>query len=1014
MYRGESISTKNKTFLLLIVTLLIFAVASVSASDVSDINDNQNYISVSEDSTSNLINDNVVLSSVDSNSGSSSDSISISKDVVDDSKAKSSVDDSSSKQSSSSDSSKKSSADDSSSKQSSSSDSSKKSAANDQKNNLTKKVSTSDSNSATKTSIVSNSSKVVRGNSYSVTLKDKNGNVLSGKKLIFTFNGNNYTRTTDAKGIASLTLNCKVGSYAIVVTFLGDSSYQASSLSGKVDVSGTPTTIKTSTSTAVNGKSYSVVLKDNSGNPISSRQVSLSFNGKTYNVKTNANGIASITLSGTPGNTYKLTFKFAGDNTYAASSGSASLYLKKATKFVGSDARIVRGKQFSLTLKDADNKIMANKQVTILLNGKTYTRTTNAKGNAVITLSLTPKKYYNLTFKFAGASFYNACSKTVTVFMKSPTTLTNSGSVICKGNPYKVTLKDFNNDPIANKRVSITFNGVTYSKVTDSKGVASLTINAAAGKTYNFSYKFAEDNWYGASSGSIDVRNKLATTVTGTSSTHIKGSQYNVTLKDSTGKAIANKIITYTFNGKIYNRTTNAKGIASLKISVDAGKTYKLSFAFAGDSNYNKSSSGDINLAVKLASSIKNSGTIAMNGSTYTVTLLDGDSKAMAGKTITFTLNGKTYTNTTDSKGVAHLHISEKALGTYKLTYKFAGDSMYVASSGSVNLNILTDKYFTFNQIVAAAKNLRSYVEKNGKVPATVTVNGITLNLTTFGYLMAKALVNVNNGKKINVDVLPVDGNYSNNGKNIKGNLYKEGYLNLSNSLISYVQSNKRIPFYITTNLGAMSPNLYIFGLSKALDFYASNNYLPNYLIMDSNDVNGKPSGKGNASQYKKGLNEIESLSESELAQYLKASGNDAIDSAIQKLANSLVAGKTSAWDKANAIFTWVRDNINYEYYANTKYKASGTLSKKKGNCCDHANLIVSLCRAAGIAARFSHAQGCRFSSGLVTGHIWAQIYVDGVWYSADATSSRNELGNIHNWNTNSFNSLKQYVHLPF
>ena len=66
------------------------------------------------------------------------------------------------------------------------------------------------------------------------------------------------------------------------------------------------------------------------------------------------------------------------------------------------------------------------------------------------------------------------------------------------------------------------------------------------------------------------------------------------------------------------------------------------------------------------------------------------------------------------------------------------------------------------------------------------------------------------------------------------------------------------------------------------------------------------------------------------------------------------------------------------------------------------------------MTARFSHAQGCRFSSGLVTGHVWAQIYVDGIWYSADATSTRNSLGNIQNWNTNSFNTLKQYVHLPF
>ena len=75
----------------------------------------------------------------------------------------------------------------------------------------------------------------------------------------------------------------------------------------------------------------------------------------------------------------------------------------------------------------------------------------------------------------------------------------------------------------------------------------------------------------------------------------------------------------------------------------------------------------------------------------------------------------------------------------------------------------------------------------------------------------------------------------------------------------------------------------------------------------------------------------------------------------------------------------------------------------------------MALCRAADIPARYTHGKNCRFSSGLNTGHVWAQIYIDGVWYSADATSSRNELGNIHNWNTNSF-TLHGYdiVHLPF
>ena len=72
---------------------------------------------------------------------------------------------------------------------------------------------------------------------------------------------------------------------------------------------------------------------------------------------------------------------------------------------------------------------------------------------------------------------------------------------------------------------------------------------------------------------------------------------------------------------------------------------------------------------------------------------------------------------------------------------------MYDASSGSVNLNVKSDKVFTFNQIVAASKSLRSYVETHGYLPTTVSVNGISVNITSFAYLMSKSVININNGK---------------------------------------------------------------------------------------------------------------------------------------------------------------------------------------------------------------------------------------------------------------------------
>jgi transglutaminase-like putative cysteine protease len=132
--------------------------------------------------------------------------------------------------------------------------------------------------------------------------------------------------------------------------------------------------------------------------------------------------------------------------------------------------------------------------------------------------------------------------------------------------------------------------------------------------------------------------------------------------------------------------------------------------------------------------------------------------------------------------------------------------------------------------------------------------------------------------------------------------------------------------------------------------------------------------------------------------------------SSVAALAKSLKGSTTYA--TAVNIFNWVRDNISYSYYDNTKYGAAGTLTHMTGNCCDTSNLLVALARDDGITARYVHGY-CHFSSGWY-GHVWAQLYVNGKWYNADAISYANSLGVIKNWNTATATIYGVYTTLPF
>jgi len=76
-------------------------------------------------------------------------------------------------------------------------------------------------------------------------------------------------------------------------------------------------------------------------------------------------------------------------------------------------------------------------------------------------------------------------------------------------------------------------------------------------------------------------------------------------------------------------------------------------------------------------------------------------------------------------------------------------------------------------------------------------------------------------------------------------------------------------------------------------------------------------------------------------------------------------------------------------------------------------HLLVALSRAAGIPARYMHGN-CVFRSGNTYGHVWGQLYINGKWYDADATSFSNTLGSIKNWDTSSVFIKGVYAELPF
>lgn len=133
----------------------------------------------------------------------------------------------------------------------------------------------------------------------------------------------------------------------------------------------------------------------------------------------------------------------------------------------------------------------------------------------------------------------------------------------------------------------------------------------------------------------------------------------------------------------------------------------------------------------------------------------------------------------------------------------------------------------------------------------------------------------------------------------------------------------------------------------------------------------------------------------------------------IKALAAKITKGAASKYEKAVRIFNWVRDNIDYSFYYNTKYGAVKTLKNKEENCVDISHLLVALSRAAGIPARYVHVTA-KFISGHVCGHVFVQVYVKGKWYNLDASNNINSFNVINNWYTDTAEIKGVYASLPF
>ena len=249
---------------------------------------------------------------------------------------------------------------------------------------------------------------------------------------------------------------------------------------------------------------------------------------------------------------------------------------------------------------DENGDPLANMTIFTKVNGNVYNETTDANGYAAFVLDL-DAGYYVAETSFEGDDKYGPKQITTPINVEASGTVIKSAAsstvlltAIKTGSYYKIVLLDTNDNWLANKTVSITFNGKTSTYVTDELGVIKYKLSVSKVGTQKLTIKFAGDNNYVGSTSTATIKiTKQATKVIAVNKVYkvrAKVKYYVMTLKDNKNKVIKKAKVTLRVNGKTYVAVTKANGKAIFKITKLAKKgTFTALVKFAGNGYYNPS-----------------------------------------------------------------------------------------------------------------------------------------------------------------------------------------------------------------------------------------------------------------------------------------------------------------------------------------------------------------------------------------------------------------------------------------
>ena len=427
---------------------------------------------------------------------------------------------------------------------------------------------------------------------FKISLKDSNASGIANKSITIIIAGKNYVKTTDKDGVVKFKISFKPGNYLVKVVYNDNRSVKTTAIVKVL------TTVKANDLYKVykDPKKFTAQFLKANGNPLANKYVKFKINGKTYKVKTNSKGLATLKINLKKGS-YKI-FSYNADK--LSKVNKIKVYSKSSTKiktdtytFLTSQKKVIK-----VTLNNKFAYGVGAKIIKIKINSKSYSKKTNSKGIAYFKLPKLNKGHYTVkyTFKGEGAYLKSSTSNKVIIIPSKVSKI----SIISKTNfghgaktPFKLQLKAGGIN-LYKKTINIKLNNKRYDLITNNHGIVSLPINDLNVGDYNLTYLFKGDSKINPINGEviIHVKERINTNIHWSSTVEFShGLQiYKIFLNTSNSSNVAGKTIKVFVDGESFTAKTNSQGYANIYAHTSVG-VHKVKFSFSGDDEFNPSQS---------------------------------------------------------------------------------------------------------------------------------------------------------------------------------------------------------------------------------------------------------------------------------------------------------------------------------------------------------------------------------------------------------------------------------------